>query len=126
MSQTQTPKKILIVDDSKVSRMVIRAHIKTKHEDWEILEAVSGDEAIAIADKERPDFCTMDINMPGLLGTDAAELLLSKHPEMRIVVFSANIQETFQSRSTKLGAVFVAKPVTEKSIALALAHFLGN
>ncbi|MFZ6844468.1 response regulator transcription factor [Undibacterium sp. RuTC16W] len=126
MSQDQTQKKLLIVDDSKVSRMVIRAHIKSKHDDWEILEASNGDEAIALADKEAPDFCTMDINMPGMLGTDAAEMILSKHPDMRIVVFSANIQETFQSRSNKLGATFVAKPVTEKSIALALAYFLEN
>ena len=121
-----SPKKLLIVDDSKVSRMLIRAHILAKHADWIILEALSGDEAVTLVDRELPDFCTMDINMPGMLGTDAAELILSKHPGMRMVVFSANIQESFQNKTSALGAVFVAKPVTEKSIAHAIAHFQGN
>jgi CheY-like chemotaxis protein len=63
--------------------------------------------------------------MPGMLGTDAAEQILARHPTMRMVIFSANIQESFQTRSQSLGAVFVAKPVTEKSIAQALDHFAG-
>jgi two-component system, chemotaxis family, chemotaxis protein CheY len=118
-------KKLLIVDDSKVSRMVIRAHILAIHPDWEIIEAVDGTEAITLAEKIQPDFCTMDINMPGMLGTEAAELILHKNPLIRMVIFSANIQESFQNRAATMGAVFVAKPVTEKSIAEALRHFIG-
>lgn len=118
-------KKLLIVDDSKVSRLIIRTRILDVHPEWQIFEAVSGNEAIELVDKNPPDFCTMDINMPGLLGTDAAEQILAKHPTMRMVIFSANIQETFQNRATTIGAIFVAKPVTEKSIAEAIAHFLG-
>jgi two-component system chemotaxis response regulator CheY len=120
-----THKKLLIVDDSKVSRMIIRARILDVHPGWQIIEATSGNEAIDLVDKDTPDFCTMDINMPGTLGTDAAEQILAKHPTMRIVIFSANIQESFQDRATTIGAIFVAKPVTEKSIAEAIAHFVG-
>ena len=126
MSANNSTKKLLIVDDSKVSRMVIRAHILAKMPAWQIIEAASGDEAIALVDRDTPDYCTMDINMPGILGTDAAEQILAKYPTIRIVVFSANIQETFQTRANSAGAVFVAKPVTEKSIALALEHFTGE
>jgi CheY-like chemotaxis protein len=61
--------------------------------------------------------------MPGMLGTDAAELILTKHPLIRIVIFSANIQDTFQDRANALGTILVAKPVTEKSITLAITHF---
>ncbi|AZP11112.1 MULTISPECIES: response regulator transcription factor [Undibacterium] len=126
MNTEHTPKKLLIVDDSKVSRMVIKAHVLAKHEDWKIIEAASGDAAVLLVDQDTPDYCTMDINMPGILGTDAAEQILAKHPSMRIVIFSANIQESFQNRAMALGATFVAKPVTEKSIAHALAHFAGE
>lgn len=126
MASDNTVKKLLIVDDSKVSRMVISAHIKAVHPEWEISEANNGADAIACTDQHRLDYCTMDINMPGMLGTDAAEQILQKHPHMRIVIFSANIQESAQTRATSLGAVFVAKPVTEKSIALALQHFKGG
>jgi len=126
MSDQFPAKKVLIVDDSKVSRMVIKAHVLARHADWQILEAASGDEAIEVLKREVPDFCTMDINMPGMLGTDAAEIILASHPQVRIAIFSANIQESAQSRSKQLGAVFVAKPVTDKSIEQALAHFTGG
>ncbi len=118
-------KKVLIVDDSKVSRMVIRAHILAAHPEWQISEAGTGDEAVKLAEQSPPDYCTMDINMPGILGTDAAALILQTHPEIRIAIFSANIQGAVQSRAQQLGAIFVAKPVTEKSIAQALQHFTG-
>ncbi|MBX9901989.1 MAG: response regulator [Burkholderiaceae bacterium] len=119
-------KTLLIVDDSKVSRMVIRAHVLAQHPDWQITEAANGEDAIKAVEEHVPDFCTMDINMPGMLGTDAAELMLQRHPSMKIVVFSANIQESFQNRSNAIGAIFVAKPVTDKSIAQALHYFTGT
>lgn len=119
-------KKLLIVDDSKVSRMLIRAHILTQHPEWVIFEAACGEDAIAIVDNDLPDYCTMDINMPGISGTDAAERILSEYPSVKIVIFSANIQETHQERARSLGSVLVAKPVTEKSIALALDYFINS
>ena len=116
-------KKLLIVDDSKVSRMLIRSHILARRPEWIISEAACGEEAIALIDNDLPDYCTMDINMPGISGTDAAERMLSKYPSIKIVIFSANIQETHQERARLLGTILVAKPVTEKSITLALNCF---
>lgn len=124
MTTTTPNKKLLIVDDSKVSRMVIRARIKEAQPDWDILEATNGDEAITAVAEHAPDFCTMDINMPGMLGTDAAEQILKIAPNTRVVIFSANIQETFQDKASAMGATFVAKPVTEKTIAEAIHYFL--
>lgn len=118
-------KKLLIVDDSKVSRMIIRAHVLAKHPEWIISEAASGNEAVVLVDTDLPDYCSMDINMPGISGTDAAQQILDKYPSVRMVLFSANIQETNQTRASALGIIFVAKPVTEKSIAQALDHFAG-
>ncbi|MGV8893327.1 MAG: response regulator transcription factor [Burkholderiaceae bacterium] len=125
MTLDATVKKLLIVDDSKVSRMIIRAHILAQRPGWIISEAACGTDAIALVDQDLPDYCTMDINMPGISGPDAAEIILAKHPTLRMVLFSANIQESNHARASQLGIVFVSKPVTEKSIALALDHFAG-
>lgn len=116
-------KKLLIVDDSRVSRMMIRAMTLAKKPHWIMLEAASGDEAVKMVEQEKPDFCTMDINMPGMLGTDAAEQIMARYPDVRIAIFSGNIQESQQCRAAELGAKFVAKPVTEKSVEQALLHF---
>ena len=126
MPENSSIKKLLIVDDSKVSRMLIRAHILARHPEWLISEAACGEDAIALVNIDLPDYCTMDINMPGMLGTDAAEQLLSNYPSIKIVIFSANIQETHQNRARSLGTILVAKPVTEKSIALASNYFLTS
>lgn len=119
-------KKLLIVDDSKVSRMLIRTQILAQHPEWIISEAACGEDAIAHVDNDLPDYCTMDINMPGISGTDAAAQILSRHPSIKIVIFSANIQEAQQNRAHSLGTILVAKPVTEKSIALTLNHFTAS
>ncbi len=124
MTNSMPNKKLLIVDDSKVSRMLIRARIKDVQADWEIIEAASGDEGIAAVREHMPDYCTMDINMPGMLGTDAAEQILTIAPQTRVVIFSANIQETFQDKASAMGATFIAKPVTEKTIAEVIQYFL--
>jgi len=125
MTSDTTIKKLLVVDDSKVSRMIIRARVLAVHPDWEIIEASTGAEGIAMVKEHRPDFCTMDINMPGMLGTEAAEIILKDTPAIRVVIFSANIQESFQDRATAMGAIFVAKHKKEKSIAEAVHYFLG-
>ncbi len=123
MPQSNCIKTLLIVDDSRVSRMMIRAFVLAKHPQWIIIEAASGNEALEIVDRDTPNCCTMDINMPGIIGTDAAEQILGKYPGIRIAIFSANIQESHQTRAAVLGARFVAKPVTEKSVAQALEFF---
>jgi DNA-binding NarL/FixJ family response regulator len=118
-------KKLLIVDDSKMSRIFIGQHVKAAHPDWVIQEAGTGEEAIALIENELPDFCTMDINMPGMLGTEAAKLILAAHPDIRLVIFSANVQESYQNEARELGTILVPKPVTQASVGLALDYFLG-
>ena len=122
-TETNGSTSLLIVDDSRVSRMMIRAFVLDKHPDWIITEATSGNAAIELIKEQRFDFCTMDINMPGMLGTDAAEQILVDNPHMRSAIFSANIQESLRTRAADLGAHFVAKPVTEKSVGIAIAFF---
>ncbi len=116
-------KSVLVVDDSRISRMMIKSLLLARFPDWTITEAISGDQSLVVAQAQRFDYCTMDINMPGMLGTEAAEHLLKMQPTLRIALFSANIQDAQRARAMQLGVMFVAKPVTEKSVALVAAYF---
>lgn len=120
------PKTLLIVDDSRVSRMMIRGLVAARRPGWTIVEAASGDEALQMVERQAVDCCTMDINMPGMLGTEAAEQIRQRHPALRLALFSANIQESQKARASQMGVKFVAKPVNEKSVLEALAFFEGE
>lgn len=114
---------LLIVDDSRMSRMLIRAMIAEKRPDWQILEAASGDEALAMLQTQRPDFVSMDINMPGISGLEAAGRIRLHHPDIRVVICTANIQESTREAARRAGVQFVAKPITPQSMAEAIAFF---
>ncbi len=114
---------LLIVDDSRMSRMLIRAIVADSRPGWRIAEAVSGDEALLAVEKECPDFISMDVNMPGINGLEAAGRIRLHHPEARIVLCTANIQESMREAAARAGIHFVAKPITAQSVADAIAFF---
>lgn len=116
---------LLIVDDSRTSRTIIRGIVAQLRPHWRIAEAASGDEALALTEALAPDFVSMDANMPGISGLEAAARLRERHPAVRIVLFTANIQEVVRDAVHKAGFHFVAKPVTPQSVGLALDHFEG-
>ena len=125
MTSDSSIKTLLITDDSRVSRMMIRSFVQALQPNWVIVEAESGPAALENIAHDAPHFCTMDINMPGMPGTEAVQLIREKYPNIKIAIFSTNIQESMQLRAAELGAKFVSKPVTEKTVAQAIAYFLG-
>lgn len=122
--EASLPRSLLIVDDSKISRMRIRVFFMSHCPHWGIREAGSGDEALVMAAQEKPDFVTMDVNMPGICGFEAAQLMLARDPDIRIVMLTANIQESSRQVAASLRLNFVAKPVTEASLTQALNFLL--
>lgn len=118
--------KLLIVDDSSVSRMMIRSRLAAMQPDWEVVEAASGDEAVAVVPTVRPQFITMDVNMPGISGFEAAEKIRAIDPDVRIVILTANIQGSSREKAQQLSARFVQKPVTQASMQQAIDYFLGK
>lgn len=103
--------------------MIIKSKVASLRPDWEVFEAASGDEALALAPQLCPDFVTMDVNMPGISGFEAADRLRRLLPQARIALLTANIQESSRERAAEIGVMFVHKPVTEAAIQQAVAHF---
>lgn len=116
---------LLIVDDSRMSRMLIRAVIAQLRPDWKIVEAASGDEALKLVEEAPPTYVSMDVNMPGMSGMEAAGRIRIRHPEIRIALCTANIQESIQQGAANAGLYFIKKPITEESIGRMVACFEG-
>lgn len=116
-------KSVLVVDDSRLARMLISKYILSKHPHWLILEAENGQDAVEKARVENPNYVTMDYNMEGLTGVEAARQILRDTPQTHIVLFTANIQASTRTQAADLGIHFVGKPVTEQSVQQALDYF---
>ncbi|WGG51726.1 response regulator [Rugamonas sp. DEMB1] len=114
-------KTVLIVDDSRVSRMMARQYILILRADWRVEEAATGEQALEQAEAVAPDLVLMDVNMPGMGGIAAAELLRRRYPALPISLLTANVQSATRERASALGIGFMEKPITEARIAQLLA-----
>lgn len=86
--------RVLIVDDSKVVRMLLRAMLDMEDDIEVIAEAANGVEAVELTRRHRPDLITMDIRMPLMDGFEATKEIMAQCPTPILVVSaSVNCQE---------------------------------
>jgi CheY-like chemotaxis protein len=107
---------ILIVDDSKLARLVAVKAIKALQPDWERLEAGNAEEALGIVASRQVDVALLDFNMPGMNGLELAAELRALRPTMPLALITANIQDEVISRARAVNAAFVGKPLTEDGL----------
>ncbi|MBO4912369.1 MAG: response regulator [Butyrivibrio sp.] len=115
-------KNVLIVDDSRTSRKVLRDILERAG--YSIVgEAVNGQEGFDEYMKLKPDIVTMDITMPVLDGIDSLKLIREADPNAKVVMITAAGQKHKMMEAVKLGAAeFVAKPFVEETVIDALAR----
>lgn len=103
-------KRIMIVDDSRLVRVQLEDVLKGT--DYEVAAYCrSGEEAIEQYESVKPDLVTMDIIMRGMDGLDAAEIILKKDPDARIVMVSSLAYgDTFDWAKAIGARGFVEKP----------------
>ncbi|CAA7623522.1 response regulator [Magnetospirillum sp. SS-4] len=107
---------IMLVDDSRVARMMTRAAIERLRPGWDIIEAASGEEALTAIALDRPDFVLMDVNMPGIDGLEAARRLRERCPRAIVSLLTANIQDPIRHKAAELGIGFMSKPLKDEAL----------
>ncbi len=108
--------KVLVVDDSKLARIVAGKAIAALQPDWTRIEAGSAADALQIVGQQQIDVAILDFNMPDRDGLELASDLRDAHPNMPIAVITANVQDEIVARVRALNATFVAKPVTQDGL----------
>jgi len=116
-------KTIMIIDDSKVSRMMISSIIKNRRPDIKLIEASNGEEAIELSSAALVNFFSVDLNMPGIDGLELIALLKNDFPSSKFALLTANIQDTVKKNAKEAGAACFNKPISEDCIDKMLEYF---
>jgi CheY-like chemotaxis protein len=108
--------RALVVDDSKLARMVLTSAFRRVKPEWDLVEATSADDALQAIATGTVDLALVDFNMPGTDGLELVAMIRKSHPKMPIAVVSANVQDEIMARARELNAAFVAKPLTDEAL----------
>ena len=120
--------KILLVEDDNNLREIYEARLLA--EGYSILSAMDGEEALAIAVKERPDLIISDVMMPKISGFDMLDILRST-PDIQntpVIMMTALGQAEDKSRADKLGAdkYLVKSQVTLEDVVVSVKSILDG
>lgn len=85
--------RVLIADDHRLFREALRAVLEREYE--VVGEAASGEEAVALAARMRPNIVLLDIGMPGVGGLNAAYRLVKQVPASKVVILSQHDDEDY-------------------------------
>ncbi|GAC1576101.1 MAG: response regulator transcription factor [Candidatus Dormibacteria bacterium] len=102
-------KKILIIEDDAQNRQVLRLSLQPQN--YELVEASTGDDGLARARGEHPDLILLDINMPGMSGLDVCRKLRSEGSLVPIIMLTAKSDTIDKVVGLEVGADdYVTKP----------------
>ncbi len=118
--------KVLVIDDepgirSGVARILRDFHVTYPFMDedytFELLEAASGEEGIAIIEKDMPDVLLLDNKLPGIQGVDVLEYIRERKYDIVVAMITSYASLDVAIRATRDGATdFIPKPFTPQEL----------
>ena len=111
--------KILIVDDSSLSRRTLRRILEPA--EYDVVEADDGMAALEVYFLEKPSLVLLDLVMKGMYGLDVLVKLRELDQQARVVVASADIQSSTRQMVDEAGALgFINKPFVPEQVIAAV------
>ena len=118
--------RILIVDDSRTSRKILRSILEDAGHDV-VGEAMDGQDGVNKYKEMRPDLVTLDITMPVMDGLEALKCIREVNSEAKVIMVTAAGQQNKMIDAIKLGASeFVTKPFEPDEIVKMVNKLANN
>ncbi len=118
-------KRILVVEDQDDNRRIV--HDLLTSAGYEILEALTGDEGVAMAEKHVPDLIIMDIQLPGIDGYEATRQIkakpgISKIPVIAVTSYAMSGDDTM---ALEAGCdAYFAKPYSPRELLAKIREYV--
>jgi len=115
---------VLIVEDDRLVLAGLAAGLEER--DYLVTKAVSGEQAVQLADSARPDLVLMDICLPDISGIEAARKINDRLGIPIIFLSAFNAEETVREAVSLGGFVYLVKPITIKQLVPAIESVLAR
>jgi two-component system cell cycle response regulator DivK len=118
-------KCVLLIEDQEDNRRIVRDLLTSAG--YQLIEAVTGEDGVALAEQHRPDLILMDFLLPGLNGYDATRLIKSK-PELQripIIAVTSYALSGDDVKAIEAGCdAYIAKPFSPRELLAKIREFL--
>lgn len=114
--------RVLVADDEPIERMIVEKIIKKYFVDQlEIVLGVNGREAVELFQKKQCHMALLDIEMPGINGLEAAEIIRQENKACSIIFLTAFDEFSYAKRAISVKALdYLLKPVAEEELVTVL------
>jgi two-component system alkaline phosphatase synthesis response regulator PhoP len=107
-------KKVLVVDDEEQIVRVLRAYLEQSG--YSVVSAADGISALAVFQREKPDFIILDLNLPGMDGLEVCRSV-RRQAKIPILMLTARVDEADKLLGLELGADdYVVKPFSPREV----------
>src|SRR5947207_9525338 len=117
--------RILVIDDEAGIRDSLRMTLE--YDGYEFIGASTGQEGLAIAEREAPDLVLLDVKMPGMDGLEVLDRLRALNEALPVVVVSGHGTISTAVEATKKGAFdFIEKPFASERVLVSVRNALDQ
>src|SRR5258705_5641684 len=117
--------RILVIDDDAGIRESLKMTLE--YDGYEVIGAATGQEGLALVERDAPDLVLLDVKMPGMDGLDVLERLRTMNEALPVVVVSGHGTISTAVEATKKGAFdFIEKPFSADRVLVSLRDALDQ
>jgi two-component system cell cycle response regulator DivK len=122
-----TPRRILVVEDNPLNLKLVRDVLQ--YAGYDVIEAQSGEEGLRVAEQDRPDLVLMDLQLPGIDGTETLRRLRqdSLGRDVPVVAVTAFAMAEDRERASLAGFDgYIEKPISVRDLPGQIEAFLSG
>jgi two-component system cell cycle response regulator DivK len=122
-----TPRRILVVEDNPLNLKLVREVLSFAG--YDVVEAQSGEEGLRVARETPPDLVLMDLQLPGIDGTETLHRLRQDTlgPDVPVVAVTAFAMAEDKEQASRAGFDgYIEKPISVRALPGQIEAFLGG